>query len=249
MAYSAVKDFTRALAEMDRSRSTTERFRDFCEMAYCALAKRACPFPDQAEKLEAQFGEVEARYRPHDRRRMGDMLGMTMLAVSAGGIDFMGAVAAEIGALDAGLGQFFTPYEVSRMMTEISMTDAAEIIDQKGFITVQEPAAGAGGMLLALADCLEAKGYSPERHLWIEAIELSRATYHMAYIQVSCRGLAGRVIHGNSLSLETFSAAYTAAAPHFIAANGHPFAEQMKAAEAIRQTEQKRHDVLAMLQG
>lgn len=87
----------------------------------------------------------------------------------------------------------------------------------------------------------------PATHLWVEAIELSRSTYHLAYIQIACRGVAGRIIHGNSLSLEIFDSAYTAAAPVFIAANGHPFAEARKAAEEHQQAEDKRRKMLAML--
>ena len=53
----------------------------------------------------------------------------------------------------------------------------------------------------------------------------------MAYIQINARGVAGKIECGNSLSLETSTCAYTAAAPIFIAANGHPFAKQ----RAVRQ--------------
>ena len=51
MAHSAGKDFVRALGEIDRSKRQTEVFADFCEMAYCALAKQASPYPDQREAL------------------------------------------------------------------------------------------------------------------------------------------------------------------------------------------------------
>lgn len=58
--------------------------------------------------------------------------------------------------------------------------------------------------------------------MWIEATELSRTTYYMGFIQINMRGIAGRVICGNSLSLEVYTSAYTAAAPVFISHNGLP---------------------------
>ncbi|WP_299911428.1 N-6 DNA methylase [uncultured Paracoccus sp.] len=236
MAHPAVTAFLRALDQFDRSKTCTEIFRLFCEMAYCALAKRASPFSDQRDRLEAQYMDCVGRFpNKGDVRRMPEMMALSIEAIAGGGIDFIGQVAAEIGALDAGLGQFFTPYEVSRLIADMSLGDARAQIEAQGFITVSEPAAGAGGMVLALADALESQGFHPARHIWVEAVELSRSTYHMAYIQISTRGIAGGVINGNSLSLEVFEQAYTAAAPVFFGLHGDPFSKQKDAARRAAQ--------------
>ncbi len=127
----------------------------------------------------------------------------------------------------------------------VSLGDAAAQIEAKGFITVSEPAAGAGGMVLAMADALERQGRDPARHVWVEAVELSRSTFHMAYIQIASRGIAGRIIHGNSLTMEIYDQAFTPAARLFHASNGHPFAQQMaevreaEAAESARQARRR----------
>ncbi|WP_120633530.1 N-6 DNA methylase [Ruegeria sp. EL01] len=229
----AVKDFVRIINELDRSKHRDEVFRDFCELSYCALAKRACPDETQRDALEAQYMEVVGRYRNKDDiRRMPELLAIMAGTIGNGGCDFLGMVAGELGVLDAKLGQFFTPYEVSRMMAEIAVADAKTTIEAQGFITIDEPAAGAGGMLLAVADTIEGMGFELETSVWFRATELSRATYHMAYLQLTARGLAGQVIHGNRLSLETYTSAYTAAAPLFFAANGDPFAKRRAEHEA-----------------
>ncbi|WP_170431577.1 N-6 DNA methylase [Ruegeria arenilitoris] len=234
----AVTDFVRIINELDRSKHRDEIFRDFCELAYCALAKRACPDEDQRDALEVQYMEVVGRYRNKDDiRRMPELLAIMAGTIGNGGCDFLGLVAGELGVLDAKLGQFFTPYEVSRMMAEMTLTDAKATIEAEGFITIDEPAAGAGGMLLAVADTIEGMGFELETSVWFRATELSRATYHMAYLQLTARGLAGQVIHGNSISLETFTGAYTAAAPVFVGANGDPFAKQKAEREAQARAE------------
>ncbi|UWR62790.1 SAM-dependent methyltransferase [Phaeobacter inhibens] len=239
----AVKEFVRLLNDIDRSKHRSEVFADFCEMSYCALAKKASPFPDQRETLEAQYMSVVARYRNKDDvRKMPEMVGIALGEIGNGGCDFLGMAAGELEVLDAKLGQFFTPYEVSRMMAEISLTDVDEKIAEQGFITVQEPAAGAGGMLLAVADVIEGKGLNLETSIWIEAVELSRPTYHMCYVQCAARGLAGKIICGNSLSLEVFTGAYTAAASVFFAANGDPFAKQKEQAKQAAAQEAKREE-------
>ena len=56
------------------------------------------------------------------------------------------------------MGQFFTPYDVSRMMAEMTFDTVDEIIAEQGFVTVQEPACGAGGMIIAAADVIDAQG-------------------------------------------------------------------------------------------
>ena len=249
MAHPAVTAFVRALDQFERSKTRTEIFRLFCEMAYCALAKRASPFPDQRDRLEAVYMQCVSSFpNKDDVRRMPEMMALAIQAISGGGIDFFGQVAAEIGALDAGLGQFFTPYEISRLIAEMSLGDAAGQIEAQGFITVSEPAAGAGGMVLALADALEAQGFDPALHIWIEAVELSRSTFHMAYVQINARGIAGRVVNGNSISLETYDHAFTAAAAVFYGAHGDPFARQKEAARQAAKAEEdarkQRRDLL-----
>jgi len=242
MAHPAVKEFMRGLDRIDRSKRRSEVFADFCEMAYCALAKRACPWAEQRDTLEAH------RYREKDDiRQMPHLMALALSSIAAVGLDFMGQVAGELGALDAGLGQFFTPYELSRLIAEMNLGDAAEMIAQRGFITMQEPAAGAGGMLLAAADTLEAKGVAL-RDCWMEATELSRSTFHMLYVQLAARGIAGRVICGNSLSMETFTWAFTPAAASFVAAHGHPFASQIAEQHARDEAARQKAALIAKLE-
>ena len=45
-------------------------------------------------------------------------------------------------------------------------------------------------------------------------------------MRINARGVAGQVVCGNSLTMERFTGAYTAAAPVFMAEHGHPFAKQ-----------------------
>jgi len=131
MTASSVKEFVRLLNDIDRSKRRGEVFADFCELAYCAIAKKASPFEDQREALETQYMAVVGRY--HDKgdiRKMPEMMAMALGEIGNGGCDYLGQIAGELGSLDSHLGQFFTPYEVSRMMAEISLGDADRIIEE-----------------------------------------------------------------------------------------------------------------------
>ncbi|WP_227272049.1 N-6 DNA methylase [Roseobacter weihaiensis] len=219
-----MKEFVGLVNHIDRSKHRGHVFTDFCEMAYCALSKQASPFEDQREKLEAQYEDVERRYesREYVHEHFGKLLALASVGIAQGGSDFLGVVAGELGALDGRLGQFFTPYTVSRLSAEMTFGDVSRQIEEQGFVTVQEPAAGAGGMLMAVADVIEDKGHNLQTSLWIEAVDLSITAYHMCYVQCAARGLAGKVLRANSISLEVFSAAYTPAAPTFVSKHGDP---------------------------
>lgn len=228
----SVKEFVKLLQDIDRSKHTDEIFRDFCELVYCALSKPLCQ-PDKQDEREAQYMAIVARYRDKDSiRKMPQLMAMAMQALMNGGVDYLGAVAGEIGALNSDMGQFFTPYEVCRLMAEITFTNSDAVLEREGFITCQEPALGGGAMVLAAADHIEAKGVELETSLWVDATELSASVFHMGYIQLAMRGVAGIVRHGNSLSNDYFNSDFLPAAKPFLDNHGDPFAKQHAQAEA-----------------
>ena len=109
------------------------------------------------------------------------------------------------------MGQFFTPYDVSRMIAEITLGDAGRLIAEKGFITLAEPASGAGGMIIAAADVIEKQGFDVARQLYVDATDVSPMCFKMTYLQASLRGIPATIRRGNSLSLEMFDQAVTPA--------------------------------------
>ena len=248
MAQDAVKDFLRALDRLDHSKGRREIFTDFCEMFYCALAKPASPFADQRDQLEAQYMRIVARYRNKDHvRAMPSMVEILRPVIEAGGRDVLGEIAAEVGALNPHIGQFFTPYTVSRAIAEMTLPDAESLLAGRGFFTLCEPACGSGGMVIAAADTLDGRNVALS-DCWVEATELAPSVYHMAYIQIALRGVSGKVICGNSLSGEIQTFAYTPAASDFVLRHGHPFADQIAARIAANDAARKKADLIAQLE-
>jgi type I restriction-modification system DNA methylase subunit len=101
------------------------------------------------------------------------------------------------------------------MMAEMTLGDVGSVIAEKGFVTICEPAAGAGGMVLAAADVLAGQGYDPGLHMLVQAIDVSPLCYHMAFLQLSWRGIPALVQRANSLSRELFEEAWTFAVEAF----------------------------------
>lgn len=226
----AVKTFIKKLSEREFSKTPQAKFLDFLELAYCAYAKKTAD-NDKADALEARYMQIVGTYRDKDAvRAYPELLAMTVMEVN-NDCDFLGRVAAEIGALNSHQGQFFTPYEVSRLMAEMMIGEMVPGIVERGYITVDEPTSGSGGMVLAFANTLRRRGYHPETQLYVRATDISAQCYWMTFLQLSMAGIPAQVIHGNSLSLEVFESAWTLAAVPFLGWHGDIFAEKVRQEE------------------
>ncbi|MFY3152129.1 N-6 DNA methylase [Achromobacter xylosoxidans] len=120
----------------------------------------------------------------------GDVLGSTFMMLDMG---------------NAGAGQFFTPYEVSRLMGNMMMGDGQALVDkanEQGFLRVLEPACGAGGMLIAAAHAMHEAGLKYQQCMHATAIDIDQRCVHMTFIQLALLHVPAVVIHGNGLTGE-----------------------------------------------
>ena len=205
------KQFIKAFDRLAHHRERHDVLADFLEMAVCAIRKKTLPLGPAADAIEEQYMAVVKRNRVEDVRAMPELLAITTLAVQGGGCDFLGQVVVELELPNQHMGQFFTPYDVSRMIAEMTFDTVDEIIAEQGFVTVQEPACGAGGMIIAAADVIERKGFDIGRQLYVDATDISPMCFKMSYLQASLRGIPATIRRGNTLSLEMFDRAVTPA--------------------------------------
>jgi hypothetical protein len=217
------KQFIKAFERLARHHERHDVLADFLELAVCAIRKTTLAPGPAADALEEQYMAVVRRNRPEDVRAMPELLGITTLAVQNGGSDFLGQVVGDLELINGHMGQFFTPYDLSRMMAEMTLADVGGVIAEKGFITLMEPASGAGGMIIAAADVIERQGFDIGRQLYVDATDLSPMCFKMTYLQISLRGIPATVRRGNSLSLETFDVAHTPAFLPFYLAHREVF--------------------------
>ena len=225
------KEFVKRINNIDRSKHIYRIFDDFLELAYCALAKPAyMQWGDQerADKLEAQWEKVVDRYPSHQfvQEEFGSLLGIVVEGVSNGG-EFLGEVAGELGALNESAGQYFTPYNVSKMMAQMLYTpdEIKRLIDKKRYILLGEPACGAGGMVIAFAEMMREQGFYLPMRLLVQAVDISPTAYYMTYIQLTLLNIPAMVVLGNSLTLEVRTSALTLATYEFYCWRGHLFNE------------------------
>ncbi|MFR0872513.1 MAG: N-6 DNA methylase [Oscillospiraceae bacterium] len=101
-------------------------------------------------------------------------------------------------------GQFFTPYDVCRMMAEMTCDNVLPTIEAKGYISINDCACGAGATLIAgvhaAAKQISKAGLNWQNHILVTAQDVDYTVAYMCYIQLSLLGVAGYIKVGNSLT-------------------------------------------------
>lgn len=195
-----VKDFEKIVRGLCHRRERWRIFSDFVEMA--ALAFSNVITPDQ--EREARYLKIVSTYEKEEVAEFPKLLALTVDALEPGGRDFLGEAFMSLELGSHWHGQFFTPIDVCRMMAEMTIdAGVEEMIRERGFFTVQEPAAGAGAMVIALADVLRVRKINPQQTMHVTAIDVDATAAHMAYVQFSLLHIPAIVHVGNTLTLET----------------------------------------------
>ena len=177
-----------------------EVFRDFCELSAISLSNTVDAV--HREVREARYLKIAGRYERPELERFAEMLGHLHESLQESFHDALGSLFMALELGDSWKGQFFTPYEVSKMMAMMSLSDAGSLIDRQGFITVSDPTVGGGAMMIAAADVLQEAGYAYQDVLHVTAQDVDVTAVHMSYVQFALLDIPAVVIHGNSLTVE-----------------------------------------------
>jgi hypothetical protein len=211
------KEFLNGFDRLSRKYDRHKVFADFITASAISLQNSMRYFMPKQKylALENEYLSIVQRYTKEEVEMICRLFGLLvqMMEEEALPQDVLGPLYMEMELGNGYMGQFFTPPEISEMMAQISYGDSLEIME-KPFITLQEPACGAGSMILAFAKVMLSKGMSPTEKLWVQAIDVHRTTALMCYLQMALWHVPGQVIVGNSLSMEVREVFYTPA--HFM---------------------------------
>lgn len=166
----------------------------------------------QRDTREARYMEIVGRYDRNVIDAFPRIFAELTMAMEEEPCDILGRVFGDLELSNAARGQFFTPYNVCRLMAEVMLGDEMNaIIEREGFVTVNEPACGAGAMVIACAEAMRGAGINYQRHMHVTAIDIDPRAVHMAYIQFSLLHIPAVVILGNSLTPEAHEQWFTPA--------------------------------------
>ena len=189
--------FEKLFRRMAPERHRYEVFRDFVTLSACALHNGFWKEP----KREAEYMAIIAQYKPADQKVFPELFAHLVAMLEPEPRDMLGPLYMEMEVASRDQGQFFTPPEISEMMARIQGVDKL-LADGRPFITLSEPACGAGGMVLAVVKTLIGAGYDPAQALWVQGWDIDRLAALMAYVQLSLWNVPAEIVVGNTLSLE-----------------------------------------------
>ncbi len=121
--------------------------------------------------------------------------------------DYLGELYMKSQTSNSKAGQFFTPYCVSRVCAEMSFNEKQieEYIKQDKILTLDEPACGAGGMVIAAADVLYYKyHFNISTNLLVSCSDIDSRCVHMTYLQLGLAGIPAIIFRRNTITLETY---------------------------------------------
>lgn len=169
-------------------------FRDFIVLAACSISNSVDP--SQWKNREKMYMDTISKYDKKESEKFAEMLALTVLAYESRMGDFIGELymSMEFGNKDAG--QFFTPYNLSRMMA--GFLDVKP--DENGIVTLNEPAVGSGGMVVAYAEKMKLADLNYQKQLRVVCNDIDYDVVKMCYIQLSLLGIDAIVMQGNTLA-------------------------------------------------
>lgn len=173
-------------------------FRDFVAMAALAMSNAADA--TQREAREAEYMRTVQRYTAEEASKIAQAFAITTLGLEAGPHDFLGSLFMALDLGDAWKGQYFTPYELARLMARMNMDAAKPLIESRGFVRVSDPCVGGGAMIIAAAHALIDEGINYQQCMHAHAQDIDLTAVHMAYVQLSLLHIPAVVVHGNSLT-------------------------------------------------
>lgn len=197
--------FAEAFSEASRGESAFEVWQRFVYVtAYeiaSALGQDASPFADMAAAARAQAAPREGAYAA--------MLGAWLAEIEERPFqDFMGEAFMRLGIGSAAGGQFFTPYHLARLNAVGALGDLREL-PSRGWVSVSEPACGAGANVIAACDVMAGRGVDWQRGAFFVCRDVSEIAALMCYAQLSMVGVAATVVVGDTLRMERRYALHT----------------------------------------
>lgn len=197
------RPFIKLYRELTYRWTPWEVWQDFVTMYACAISNAV----DKAhfDEREVMYLKRIQKYSKKEQEIFPQLAAEVVLALEKNPEqDFLGKIFMELNLSNDSGGQFFTPYNVCRMMAEMTIGDVVTHVEKYGYITINDPACGAGATLIAAvhaaAKPLTKAGLNWQNHVLITAQDIDYTVALMCYIQLSLLGAAAYIKIGNTFT-------------------------------------------------
>lgn len=188
--------FEKVFDNISAGRSRWETWSDFITLTACSIANAVKPL----QSREELYRRTMCKYSPDEQENMTAAAGLYFRLVDENPFqDLLGDLYMRLGLGESKAGQFFTPYNICRMMAKVQVDSALEKIGREGWISVNDCACGGGATMIAMAEALYERGCNYQQRCIFVGQDLLATTAMMCYIQLSMLGCAGYIKIGDTL--------------------------------------------------
>ena len=184
----------------------------FISDLFCCMAVSISNLVDlyQKPEREEQYKQIISHYSKQEQHAISEICGKLFMLLSSvvydDGVfnDYLGELFMQCFMGNKHMGQFFTPYHVSKLCAKLSIGTPNKA-DGK-ILTLNDPCCGSGGMVLAAMDVLKNDfiiNYAMD--CFVDCSDIDLRCVHMAYLQLSLAGVPAIVKHQNTLTRELWS--------------------------------------------
>ena len=192
-------EFSKLFSKLCNTHSSWQVWADFVLMSATVISTALDQDSSTHEARERQYLQTIKQYKETEQKVFPELFALMIEALEANPEqDFLGEIFMGLNLGNHWKGQFFTPYNVCKMMAEITVTDLEARIEKKGWVGIHDPCCGAGALLIAARNTMVRQKLGPRTALYV-AQDVDRTAALMCYIQLSLLGCAGYVVVGDSL--------------------------------------------------
>ncbi len=175
-------------------------FTDWITMTAISISNACRMIHDKVYyEREKRFKDIANKYSKEEFLNISNMTGALCGVLEEQGGDVLGDIYMKAGCGNKVTGQFFTPFNISYLTAATVYDSQLNHLSENEVIEVHEPSAGAGGMIIAVAQIMKERGLDYQRQLHVIAQDLDWNGVYMTYVQLSLMGIKAVVIQGDTL--------------------------------------------------
>lgn len=193
------KEFIRIFDQACRRHNRWTVWADFVVMAAISISNTVDK--SNAESREKTYMTLASKYDKSELECICRMFAEVVNGIDVNpDQDFLGELFMTLELGNDHNGQFFTPYNVCKMMAKMTYgKDLEERIERRGWVSVNDPACGAGALLVAFANECKLQHTNYQTSVLFVAQDIDYIVGCMCYIQLSLLGCPGYVVIADSL--------------------------------------------------
>ena len=197
---------------LDKGAYKTNRYELLSDIFQCGAIAISNKFDiPQAEEREKTYLNIIKKYDKDMQYLIAEIFAKIYLLLTSqidyGFADYIGELYMKSETSSKNAGQFFTPYCISKACAEtaINSSQVEQYIKDDKILTLNEPACGSGGMIIATIDTLYNKyDFNYSRNLFVECSDIDARCVYMTYLQLACTGVPAVIYQRDTLSMQTW---------------------------------------------